>query len=124
MHIRPPNPRASRFSDLSAQRQTLVRLCQTTNFGSIRGLEIKAGQPVFDPPPVVLLDLKLDGDDRPRPETNLGDFGLSQEVVRLMERLDEMPTTTVELLEIRAGIPRRVVFRAEAGRLSLAEARS
>lgn len=112
MQTRFPSSRPIRFSALSLQRQMLVRLCQRTNFGSIRGLEIRKGEPVFDPAPVLLIDLKLDSDDPPREEAALTDFGLSQEVVRLMQRLDERITTTIELLEVRAGIPRRVVFKA------------
>ena len=46
----------------------LVRLCQGTNFGSIRDLEVRERQPVFDSPPVVLVDLKLDSADDPRPK--------------------------------------------------------
>jgi len=113
MHTRPSSSRALRFSELSPERQKLIRLCQSTNFGSIRGLEIRQGQPILDPPPVVLIDLKLDGEDPPRPEINLGNFGLSREVVRLMDRLNELVNTTIDTLEVRAGIPRRVVFRSE-----------
>jgi hypothetical protein len=112
MPLHPPHSRALRFSDLSPQRQNLVRLCQRTNFGSIRGLEIRNGEPVFDPPPVVLIDLKLDRDDVRRAEADLPDFHLSQEVVRLMEHLDKRMTTTIEVLEVHAGTPRRVAFRA------------
>jgi hypothetical protein len=39
-----------------------------------------------------------------------------------MRRLDELFTTTIELLEIRAGIPRRVIFRAAADFSTSAEA--
>jgi hypothetical protein len=60
----------------------------------------------------LLVDRKLDSDDPPRPEADLSDFVLSREVVRLMQELDERITTTIELIDIRAGIPRRVVFRA------------
>jgi len=112
MHTPPSTSRARRFSELSLQRQMLVRLCQTTNFGSIRGLEIRAREPVFNSSAALVIDLKLDAGDPPRPETNLADFALSQELVRLIERLDELVAATIELLEIRAGIPRRVVFRA------------
>jgi hypothetical protein len=105
-------PRRLRFAELSYPRQKLLRLCQTTNFGSILGLEIREGEPVFDPAPVLLFDVKLDRSDPPRSETELPDFDLTQEAVRLMDRLDQMVTTTIELLEVRAGIPRRVVFRA------------
>jgi hypothetical protein len=66
---------------------------------------------VFDPRPVVLVDLKLDSADELRPEIALGDFQLPGEVLRLMDRLDELVTTRIESLEVRAGIPRRMVFR-------------
>jgi hypothetical protein len=112
MHTHPPSPRALRLSELSPQRRMLVRLCQSTNFGIIRGLEIREGQPVFDPPPIVLVDLKLGADDEPRAETELADFAICREVLQLMDRLDELVTVTIESIEIRAGIPRRLVFRA------------
>jgi hypothetical protein len=124
MHICPSTPNILRFSDLSLHRQRLVRLCQSTNFGSIRGLEIRGGEPVFEPPPTLFLDVKLDGRDPSRPETELADFDLAQEVIRLMDRLDQMVTTTIELLEVRAGIPRRVVFRAAARFTPPSEAKS
>ena len=103
--------KARRFSQLSTGRQILVRLCQQTNFGSIRGLELRGGEPVFDSPPTVQVDLRLDSDEPPRPETQLSDFELSRELLRLLDRLDDGNTTAIELLEIRAGIPRRAVFR-------------
>lgn len=114
MHTGSSPTRALRFRDLSLPRQRLVRTCQTINFGSIRGLEIRGGEPVFDPPPTLLVDVKLDSNDPPRPETDLADFDLTQAVIRLMDRLDHLTTTTIELLEVRAGIPRRVVFRTAA----------
>ncbi len=109
-----PAPRAIRFSELSPQRQVLVRLCQQTNYGFIRDLELRERQPIFDPPPVVLMDIKLDGIDQPRLETALADYQLPSEVLRLMDRLDELITIKVESLEVRSGIPRRIVFRVAA----------
>jgi hypothetical protein len=57
-----------RLSDLSQERQALVRLCETINFGSIENLEVRDSEPVFDPTPIVLRDLKRDSDEAPRPE--------------------------------------------------------
>ena len=111
MQTRAPAPKAIRFSELSPQRQKLIRLCQETNYGFIRDLEVRERQPVFDPPPVVLVDFKLDSTDQRRPETALADFQLPGEVLRLMDRLDELVTIKVDSLEVRAGIPRRIVFR-------------
>jgi hypothetical protein len=99
-----------RFTQVSPPRQALIRLCQTLNHGSIEGLKVEHGEPVFDPAPVVLKDVKLDSDEGPRPELALEDFVVSDEVLRLMNRLEEIKYGTVRRVEVRTGIPRRIVF--------------
>lgn len=106
-----PLGRPLRFAQLSVPRQVLVRLCQATNFGSVLALEVRDREPVFDPAPEVLLHVRLDVDDVARPEADLSDFLLKDEVLRLLDLLDELITATIECLEIRAGIPRRVIFK-------------
>jgi hypothetical protein len=101
-----------RFSDLSPACQALVRLCQTINHGSIEGLKVETSQPVFDPPPVVLKDVKLDSDEGPRPERALEDFVVGDEIVRLITSLDNMQCGVVRRVEVRAGIPRRIVIES------------
>ena len=104
-----------RFSDLSAARQALVRLCQTINHGSIEDLRVRHCEPVFDPMPVALKDVKLDSDEGPRPELALGDFVLSDEVLRLVRLLDELGCGTIHRVEVRAGIPRRIILESHVG---------
>ena len=101
-----------RLSELSAPRRALVRLCQSVNFGQIRGLEIRDSDPVFSPPPEVLFEAKLDSDVEWRPEIDLPDFVLPAEMCRLMERLDNLKTATIEQVEVRGGVARRVIFKA------------
>jgi hypothetical protein len=101
-----------RLSDLSPARQALVRLCQAINHGSIEELEVRNGEPVFDPPPVVLRDVKLTGDEEPRPELRLDDFALSDGVSRLMKGLDDMKCGTIRRIEVHAGLPRRMLFES------------
>jgi hypothetical protein len=107
---KPERPNLCRFSQLSASRQALVRLCQATNYGQIHHLEIRDGDPVLSPAPLILADIKLDSDEEPRSEVKLTDFVLRDEICRLMARLDELKDGTIERIEVRAGIPRRVVF--------------
>jgi hypothetical protein len=99
-----------RFSQLSPERQALVRILQALNFGEIRDVNVRDGNPVSDLASVVLLDTKLDSEEAPRSELSLADFELRAEVVRLMSRLDELGNGTIRCLEVRAGIPRRLVF--------------
>ena len=103
-------PNVLRFSQLSAPRQALVRLCQSTNYGCVRRLRVKDSDPVFDPLLQVLVDVKLDADEGPRLEVDLSDFVLRDEVCRLMARLDELGNGMIESIEVRAGIPRRAVI--------------
>jgi hypothetical protein len=104
-------PSEPRFSNLSALRQGLARLCQSTNYGEINNLPVCDREPVLsDPQCVVLVDVKLDSEERPRQETDQSDFLLSAEVVRLMALLDKIQNGRISKLEIRAGIPRRVVW--------------
>lgn len=100
-----------RFSELSAPRQTLIRRCQQIGFGRIGPFQVSNCEPAITPDTDVFVDLKLDGHEAPRPEYNLGDFELSKEVVRLFRQIDAIRDGVVEQLEVRAGLPRRIVFK-------------
>jgi hypothetical protein len=102
-----------RLSDLSPARQALVRLCQNINHGSIENLEVRRSEPVFGPAPVVLRDVRLDADEGPRAELALGDFALGDEVCRLMRLLDKLESGTIRRVEVRAGIPRRMLVESQ-----------
>lgn len=102
-----------RLSDLSAPRQALVRLCQSIDFGQILGLQIRNREPAFSPPPSVLLDIRLDDSSGERAESELTDFTLRDEVCQLLDRIGGMENGCVQRIEVRAGIPRRVLIEAK-----------
>lgn len=87
-------------------------MCQTTNWGVIQSFEIRDSEPVLNPPPAVLVDVKLDSDEQPRTDLDLTDFVLRDEVCRLMDQFDRLNNARIERIEVRAGIPRRVVFES------------
>ena len=101
-----------RFSELSAPRQVFIRQCQRIDFGRIVGLLVRDSEPVFVEQTEIFLDLKLDADDNPRPEEHLSDFTLCAELTRLFAKLDAIRNSFIEHVEVRAGIPRRIVFKA------------
>jgi len=109
-----------RFTQLSPARRALVRLCQETNYGLIERLHVRDCQPVNDPPPLVLSDLKLDRDEELRPEFDLTDFVLRNEFCRLMNRLDELRNGIVERVEVHAGVPRRILLHVSAASIKFA----
>ena len=101
-----------RLSDLSAPRQALIRLCQFTNYGQIQSFEIRDCDPVLTPTPSVLVELKLDGDEEPRLEVGLADFIVRAEICQLLAHFDELKNGSIERIEVRGGIPRRVILKA------------
>ena len=98
-----------RLSDLSFARQALVRLCQDVNFGQILDLLVRNAEPIWDPGPTILSEVRLDIEETPRPEGELPDFRLSSEILRLMRQLDQIKDGKVAKIEIRDGILRRLV---------------
>jgi len=116
-------PRASRFSDLSPARQILFRLCQSTNYGHIQDLPVRDREPVLDPEAVVSIDVKLDSEERSRDEFSSADFLLCAEAVRLMALLDQINNGKISKLEVRAGIPRRILYEHRISELGGVSAR-
>jgi hypothetical protein len=101
-----------RFSELSAPRRALIRMCQAIDYGQIIDLHVRDCEPVFNPAPTVLRDIKLDGESTERPECELNEFTLRNEVCRLLQLLDEAGTGRIQRIEVRAGIPRRIVLES------------
>lgn len=94
-----------RTTDLTADERKLVAVMQEINFGRIRDLAVRNGQPVFDPPPLIQWDTKFDGDNGPRNESSLRDFALKKRVAKLIHKLRSMKDGTIVNLEIRQGVP-------------------
>lgn len=109
-----PVPQPTRFQQLSVPRQALVRLCQSINFGRIEHLEIRRYEPVLDPAPQVFLDVRLDTEDTARPELELTDFILPEEICRLMTHLNAINDGKIERIEVRAGIARRLILDVDS----------
>ena len=105
-------PEARRFSELSPARQTLVRILQAINFGEIQGIRVRKADPLFDDTSIVIIDAKLDKEEGPRPELQLSDFVLKEKVLRLVAHLDYLKNGAIQTIEVRAGVPRRIVFRS------------
>ena len=99
-----------RFSDLSPARQALVRLCREMFFGQVSGLIVRDGEPVLDPPPSVLVEVKLDSHEESSAPGAIEDFKLGKEILRLMARLDEVQNGLIVRLDVRYGAPARMLI--------------
>ena len=95
---------------LSEPRRRLVELMQRVNHGRIEELHVLTGEPLFDPPPRVVCQRKLDRDEAPRPEAGKSDFALKADVVRLFAQLDAIGDGVVISIEVLHGLPFRITF--------------
>ncbi len=98
---------------LSPARRRLLELMQLINFGRIENLIVRGGEPSLVPPPRVVREVKFGGDNGPRPELATDDFRLKAQVVDLFRELDRLGDGTVEALEVKHGLPFRLLV-AEA----------
>ncbi|QEL20466.1 EF-hand domain-containing protein [Limnoglobus roseus] len=96
---------ASDKAGLSAPRRALVELVQERNFGRVEHLPVRGGEPVLDPPPRVVREVKLGGENDPRPERALANFRLKRQWVELFELFDAVGDGTVDVLEFKNGLP-------------------
>jgi hypothetical protein len=98
-------------SSLSTPLRRLIETMQRTNYGRIEGLTIRDGQPVFEPPPRLIRDVKLGAaDNGPRPEIHASDFVLKREHIELFENLERVGDGIADCLEIKAGLPFRMAM--------------
>lgn len=94
-----------KLSDLSVPRAQLIRECQRLNFGRIERLEVRGGEPVSDPPPSIVREIKFGGVNESRDEAALDDFELRQEAVALIESLDAIRDGVIDVLVVKHGMP-------------------
>ena len=90
---------------LTPARKRLAELMQEVNFGWIKGLVVKDGQPVFNPFPRVLSEIKFGGENGPRRELGSDDFALKSKVAEFFEHLSRISNGTVESIEVKHGLP-------------------
>jgi hypothetical protein len=91
-------------SGLSRAQALLVELLQQINYGRIEHLRIRAGMPVFEPPPRVVRTLKMCSDTGPRPEADLEDFSLKRQTIEMLQKIAEVGDGEILTLEVKGGL--------------------
>jgi hypothetical protein len=99
-------------SSLSHRRRKLLEIMQNLNYGRIEDLSIERGEPVFDGAST-FKEIKLGSENYPRPELHQSDFVLRNEVLELFRYLDELGNGRIPLIQVRSGLPCRVVIRQD-----------
>ncbi len=99
---------ADRKSSLTPSQQQLLAEMQRINFGRIFDLEVRDGQPVMDPLPRVVREIKFGGDNGPRPEAAKPEFTLKAQVRDLFAELEALGDGVIPCIEIQRGLPFRM----------------
>jgi hypothetical protein len=95
----------SRLRNLSPAQRRLVELIQSINYGRIENILVRGGEPVLDPPPRVVREIKFSGTNDPRPERGLADFALKEQHRELFRVLDQLGDGVLAVLTVKAGLP-------------------
>lgn len=90
--------------DLLASERLLVEAMRELGFGRFEYVQIRNGQPVVDPPPAAVRDVKF-GARSPLNIDPPGDFDLKRQVVELFEYTRSVDAGEIRTLEVRHGLP-------------------
>src|SRR5262245_54811243 len=96
---------AARLKSLSPARRRLVQLMQDHSFCRIEDLAIRNGEPVVDPLPTLVREVKFGGENGPRPEAGATDFALKSQVVELFREFDALGDGTIACIVVKHGLP-------------------
>lgn len=102
-----------RKSSLSAAWVELLECMQLIRFGAIENLSIRGGEPVFDPPPCVVQDVKMSSENGPRPELKLTDFALKKQIQVFVDHIEAIHNGRIRRLEVQDGLPFRMWVERE-----------
>ena len=89
-------------------------MMQRLNFGRVEGLIVKNGNPILNPPPRVVRQVKFGRQNGPRPEISKQDFVLRAEVRDLFAHMEAMGNGVIACLEVQHGLPFRMTVEEGA----------
>ena len=101
-------------SSLSHPGRRLVELMQRINFGRVEGVFVRRGEPVLDPPPRLVREVKFCAENGPRAETAKEDFALKAQVRELFAHMEAMGDGVISRIEVKHGLPFRMIFEENA----------
>jgi hypothetical protein len=92
-------------SSLTDRQQLLVDLIQEHPFCRIAGLQVRGGEPSYNPQPQIIQKLKMGADNSRRPEADLPDFWLKAQIVDLLNTIAELGDGEIRSIEVQHGLP-------------------
>ena len=101
-------------ASLPPARRRLVTLMQEVNFGRVEGIVVRGGEPILDPLPRVVREIKLCAENGPRPEVAKDDFALRAQVRDLFAHMEAMDDGVICCIEVKHGLPFKMTVEEDA----------
>jgi hypothetical protein len=98
---------------LSSPRRRLLQICLELHFGRIEQLVIRKGEPIFDPPPRIVKEIKFAAENGPRMGSHQKDALNKQQIRDLWLQLDQLQNCVIDYLEIKHSIPFKLEVQTE-----------
>ncbi len=96
--------------EFSEARQRLLTLCCEIHFGRIGAFDIRDGEPVFEPAPNVMREIKFNG-EHANPAKRNGEITLRNQSTELFAWFDRLRNAHVHYLEVKHGLPFKMNVR-------------
>jgi hypothetical protein len=74
-------------------------------YGTVRGLHVRAGDPLFDPPPQVICTVRLSEVGPPRPKSATADYPLKRAQLAFQRELAAIGTGVIDVIKVHDGLP-------------------
>lgn len=78
---------------------------QALNFGRILNIQVRDGEPRFSATTKIERLVRFGGSNQSRPEHNLDDFALKDEVLKFFDAIEQMGDGLISKLEVKYGLP-------------------
>lgn len=90
---------------LSPNLSRLLDRMWRLGYGTVRGLHVRAGDPLFDPPPIVVRTVRLSEAGPPRCKSANANFALNREQSALQRELAAIDTGVIDVIKVHDGLP-------------------
>jgi len=87
---------------------------QENPYCQIEQLAVVNGQPRFEPKTKIIAERKFGVNDGPRREAELAEYSLKKEHLDLLRQFDEIGSGVILTLEVRGGLPFRMIREVAA----------
>lgn len=107
----PPDDRRRRqpadalAGSLSPNQRRLLERMRRLGYGTIRGLHVRAGDPLFDPPPLIVRAIRLSEVGSSHHESVGAEKALKREQIAFVRELAAVGTGVIDVVKVHDGLP-------------------